>query len=320
MNDHLQITAPVFNIQTYCIHDGPGIRTTVFVKGCPLKCLWCANPESNAPYPQLLTYQEKCTGCGVCASVCPENAVHMEIQSTNTGNSGTSTKRIALTDRDLCRACGICTEKCAAQAREIAGRKTTVQECLNKILEDKIFLSSSGGGMTISGGEALCHPDFCEALFRACQENGISTAIESCSYGTREAVDQIYRYVDLALLDIKHMDPQQHKRLTGVSNELILENIRHICCDLKVPVNIRVPVIPGYNSDIGNLTATARFVKEQLGADVPIHLLPYHRLGLSKSESLDQKGADYFTVPDDAFMENCKAVIESFGLPSKIGG
>lgn len=311
INDHLQLEAPVFNIQTYCIHDGPGIRTTVFVKGCPLKCLWCANPESNAPYPQLLTYRDKCTGCGACAAACPRKAVHMEICGD---------RQIAVTDRQACSACGMCTEACPSTAREIAGRRTTVQECLDKILEDKIFLTSSGGGMTISGGEALSHPDFCAALLRACKEKGIHTAVESCSYGSLDAIDKIYRYVDLALLDIKHMDSDRHRQLTGVPNEQILKNIRHICCDLGIPVHIRIPVIPGYNSDTPNLTATARFVKDNLGDGVPVHLLPYHRLGLSKSESLGQQGTDSIQVPDDAFMEGCKTIIESFGITAKIGG
>lgn len=309
--EYLQLAAPVFNIQTYCIHDGPGIRTTVFVKGCPLRCLWCANPESNTSSPQLLTYREKCTGCGICAAACPQKAIHMELEGE---------KRFAVTDRSLCTSCGTCTGKCPSQAREIAGKMTTVQECLHKIMEDKLFLVSSGGGMTISGGEALSHPAFCEALLYACHENGISTAVESCSYGSRDAIDRIYRFVDLALLDIKHMDSAQHKRLTGVPNEQIMENIQYICHSLGVPVCIRIPVIPGYNSDEANLEATARFVKNNLKADVPIHLLPYHRLGLSKSESLGQQGADDIEVPDDSFMEKCRAVVESCGVSAKIGG
>ena len=171
--DYMELTAPVFNVQTYSIHDGPGIRVTVFLKGCPLRCLWCANPESNLATPQLMTYGTKCTGCGRCLSACPKNAI-----SIGPDKNG---KMIAITDRARCVNCGKCVDICPAEAREIAGNPMTVREVLDKVLRDKLFIDASGGGMTVSGGECLMHPDFTEALLYAAKEAGLHTAIESCS-------------------------------------------------------------------------------------------------------------------------------------------
>ena len=222
-----QVTAPIFNIQSYSIHDGPGIRTTVFVKGCPLRCIWCANPESNAAYPELMTYSSKCTGCGACVPVCPKGAISVQLQGE---------KYIAVTDRDKCVNCGACVDACVNSAREIAGKEMTVREVIDKVKGDKLFFDGSGGGMTISGGEALAHPKFSANLFAAAHAEGIHTAIESCCFASRETVDMVFPHVDLALLDVKHMDSVTHEKLVGVPNEYILENIRHVHNDLHVPV------------------------------------------------------------------------------------
>lgn len=306
------IKAPVFNIQTYCIHDGPGIRTTVFLKGCPLRCLWCANPESNEFYPQLMTYSSKCTACGRCIPICPHGAISI----LENGTPGP----YAVTDREKCINCGKCIDICPAEAREIAGEEKTVEEVITEVLKDKLFLTSSGGGITISGGEALAHADFSAALFEAAHENGLHTAIETCSFASRQTVDKVFAHVDLGLLDIKHMNSTTHKKLTGVPNELILENIRHVYHDLHVPIIIRVPTIPGYNADPANIAATAKFVRDELGTDVPIHLLPYHQLGESKTESLGHLIHETIQVPDNAFMESLKDIVESYGIHAQIGG
>lgn len=311
VNDYLSLKAPVFNVQTYSIHDGPGIRVTVFLKGCPLRCLWCANPESNLATPQLMTYVSKCTGCGTCAAVCPNHAVSIIERSG---------KMAEFTDRSLCTECGACVDPCPAEAREIAGKEQTVAEVLEKVLKDKLFIDASGGGMTVSGGECLMHPDFTEALLFAAKEKGLHTAIESCSFASRAAVDQVFRYVDLGLLDIKHMDSAVHKELTGVPNDVILENIAHVYHDLHVPVIIRVPVIPGYNDSDENIAATAEFAAAKLGKDVAVHLLPYHRLGDSKKESLGEEVTLHIEVPSDEHMQHLKSIVESFGLASQIGG
>lgn len=302
--------APVFNIQTYCIHDGPGIRSTVFVKGCPLRCIWCANPESNAAYPELMTYSSKCTGCGRCVDACGKGAISI-------GPYGD--KFVALTDREKCVNCGACVAQCPSDAREIAGEKMTVREAIDKVKKDKLFYDGSGGGMTISGGEALAHPKFSANLFAAAHAEGIHTAIETSSFAPRAVIDEVFAHVDLALLDVKHMDSAKHKELTGVANEIILDNIRHIHNDLHVPVLLRLPTIPDYNDDEANIRATAAFAAE-LGHDVSLNLLPYHKLGDSKSESLGHPRDLGIEPPSNDHMEALKAIVESCGVAAKIGG
>ncbi|MBE7016550.1 MAG: glycyl-radical enzyme activating protein [Ruminococcaceae bacterium] len=305
------VSASVFNIQSYSIHDGPGIRVTVFVKGCPLRCQWCANPESNLTKPQLMTYAGKCTGCGECVSFCPHNAISMLEKDG---------KMLAYTDRTVCVDCGMCVDACPAQARELVGKEMTVEEVIKTVLRDKMFMDASGGGVTISGGEPLMHPEFTETLLRAAKEEGLHTAIESCSFASREVVDKVFRYVDLGLLDIKHMDSAEHRRLTGVPNEQILDNIKHIHNDLGIPIMISLPTIPGCNDSEENIAATAKFVAEELIGEVKIRLLPYHRLGESKNENLGNDTKLNIEVPSDEHMEHLKAVAESFGVQVQIGG
>ncbi len=308
------IQAPVFNIQNYCIHDGPGIRTTVFVKGCPLRCLWCANPESNSARPQLMTYANKCTACSRCADVCPKLAI--AVKSVREKSRAVA----AVTDRNLCTDCGRCVTICQADAREIAGRMMTVGEALKRVTEDKIFYQSSGGGMTMSGGEVLLYPDFAAALMAASHEAGINTAVESCCYASRVVIRQVFEHVDYGLLDIKHMDTAVHKQITGVPNEQILDNIRYIYHYLNTRVTIRIPVIPGYNETAGNIAATAAFIVKELGTDVAVHLLPYHNLGSAKNESLGMAYGDNIKVPSQNMMNELKMEAESYGLEVRIGG
>lgn len=299
----------IFNIQSYCIHDGPGIRSTVFVKGCPLNCLWCQNPESKEAKPQLMYYPDKCTGCGACSAVCPVGAVCWE--------QGGKPR----TDRSLCTACGTCAGACPSKAREISGYTTTVEEALRKVMEDKLFMDGSGGGMTVSGGEPLMQPEFTANLLEAAHEEGIHTAIETSNFASRQVIDRVYAHVDLAICDIKHMDSEVHRRLTGVPNEQILDNIRYIRKVLQKPMNIRTPVVPGYNGDQENILATARFIADELGADVMYSLLPYHRLGESKSESLELTDYElHVTPPEDAYMRELAAQVEALGVKSHIGG
>ena len=307
----MEVSAPVFDIQTMCIHDGPGIRTTVFVKGCPLNCLWCANPESKKAYPQLMSYKSKCTGCGACVDRCSNEAITIGISDG---------KALAVTDRSKCTNCGQCLSICLNDAREIIGEETTVAAALKEVLKDKIFYDGSGGGMTISGGEPLIHPDFCCELLSACRQKGVHTAIETSVFAETDVIDRVFEYVDLGLLDIKHMDSDIHKKLTGVPNEKILENIQHIYHDLKVPVIIRVPVIPGFNNETGNICAIADFTVTKLGQDVSVHLMPYHRLGESKNESLGKDMDLSVEIPDQVYMEGLKMLVESYGLKAQIGG
>lgn len=308
-SDLLSVRGHIFNVQSYCIHDGPGIRATVFVKGCPLACRWCQNPESQQACPQLMFYLDKCSRCGCCAAACGLQAVRWQPGERPT------------TDRSKCAACGSCVSVCPSKAREITGKTVTVGEALKEVLADKLFFDGSGGGMTISGGEPLMQPAFTAALFQAAHENDIHTAIETCNFASREVVDKVYAHVDLALCDIKHMDSRVHQAITGVPNEVILDNIRYLNKVLKKPMIIRVPVVPGYNGVLENISATAKFVAEELGTDVPLQLLPYHRLGESKGQSLERKDYQlHVDPPTDEYMGERKALAETFGLQVHIGG
>ena len=226
-------------------------------------------------------------------------------------------KLLEHTDRTKCAGCGACVGVCRYEARELAGKVQSVREVLDRVLGDRLFLEDSGGGLTVSGGECLMHPDFTEALLYAARQEGLHTAVESCAYASRETVDRVFRQTDLGLLDVKHMDSARHREYTGVPNETILENIRHIRRDLQVPVVVRVPVIPGHNDDEENIAATARFAAE---LDAPVHLLPYHRLGEGKLESLGQALRLRLEVPSDAQMERLREVAEAQGVRAQIGG
>ena len=323
MNIDYSLSAPVFNIQSFCIHDGPGIRSVVFLKGCPLRCYWCANPESQGTAPELLYYESKCTGCGKCAAACPVRAVSLKPpvskEAGKTDQDPAAVKPLSETDRMRCTACGACETACRNGAREIAGKSRTVREVMEIVSGDVLFYEGTGGGITVSGGEPLMHPGFLLNLLSASHEQGIHTAIESCSFASREIIDRVYPQIDLGLLDVKHMDPEKHLAGTGVRNESILDNIRHISLDLRVPAVIRVPVIPGYNDDRENIRRTAEFAAS-LRTGTEINLLPYHNLGEGKNTALGHPESLGIKAPDDSVMEEIQEICEKTGIKAKIGG
>ena len=263
----------VFNIQKFSIHDGQGIRTVVFLKGCPLRCLWCANPESHEMQPQLSVVPSHCIGCGVCRQTCPNRAVSF-------GEKGV---RI---DRSLCRRCGLCAKECYSRALKVMGQEMTVGEVFHKIEQDAVFYKNSGGGYTLSGGEPLLQDEFCLELADRCTQAGIRGAIETSGFGRTDNFIQLSRKLELIFFDLKHMDDARHKALTGVSNVSILENLRAIQ-EEGPEIVIRTPVIPGLNDSADNIGATARLCAE-LKSVRALELLPYHQLGEHKYESLGQ--------------------------------
>jgi glycyl-radical enzyme activating protein len=269
----------IFDIQRFSIHDGPGIRTTVFLKGCPLHCLWCHNPEGIPTTDQLSFLPDKCIGCGYCFRACP-NVAH------------TSDGEEHILNRELCQVCGKCAEECCAKALEIVGRDISVTEVLAEVLRDRPFYETSGGGMTLSGGEPMLQIDFSEALLKAAKEEGLHCALETCGQTEWSRYERVLSHVDLFLFDIKETDPVRHKEYTGADNALILANIKKLH-DSGAAMIMRLPTIPGLNDRPEHFQTVAKLVKTLPNLQ-GVEVMPYHRLGLSKEQrfGLAEKGDD----------------------------
>ena len=294
------IKGRVFNIQRYSLHDGPGIRTVVFMKGCPLRCAWCCNPESIERGPHITFNPQKCIGDGRCLEACPAGARDAEGYHV-----------------ELCTFCGRCVEACPTEALELVGREMSVEEVLQEVEKDRLFYESSGGGVTLSGGEVLAQKNFAVQLLVACRERMLHTAIETSGFAPWDQVCEVAEACDLVLYDLKHMDPVKHERYTGVGNELILENARRLA-ESKKALIFRVPLIGGVNTDGENVRALARFVTRTPVREV--HLRPYHRLGESKYSKLGREyDCEAFTPGQDE-VEKIKEILTSHGLKVIVGG
>lgn len=273
----------IFNIQRYSIHDGPGIRTTVFLKGCPLKCFWCQNPESQNRQPELLFKKSTCTGCGKCVVTCPSQA------SIIRGNS-------ASIIRGKCTGCGKCVSTCPAEARLLVGKRVTAREVVREVLKDKKFYIRSGGGVTLSGGEPTAQPDFALSILRQCKEAGLHTAIETCGFVSWPVLQELLKYIDLILFDIKCLDPAKHKQGTGVSNDLIIDNAGKLA-QIK-PMRVRVPLIPAFNASVDEINKIVTFARQELKL-INIDLLSYNKLGEGKYEQLGRTSVPLAELDDE---------------------
>lgn len=293
----------IFDIQKFSIHDGPGIRTTVFMKGCSLSCKWCSNPESINPNREIMTYDVRCIGCGKCVEACPVGAIVL----TENGREITW---------DECDNCLECARVCPSKAIECVGAYMDVDEVVKKVEDDRIFYENSNGGMTVSGGEPLVQSEFVSELLKKCSEKGIHTALDTTGNASWEKVEDVLEYVDLVLMDIKHTDTERHREGTGAGNELILENAEKIAA--RARTWIRIPLIPGYNDSESNIRRVAEFASD-IGAE-KVSLLAYHELGSSKYPKLGRVYTMKDTnPPDEEEVERVREIIESYGLTTEVG-
>lgn len=296
---------PVFNIQKYCIHDGDGIRTTVFFKGCPLRCAWCHNPESQKAEPQLLWDAEKCTRCDACAAVCPQEAAGQAVG----------------VNRERCVSCGTCVQACAAGARQLSGKGMTPEEIVETVKKDLLFYEQSGGGVTLSGGEVMAVEPFGEVV-RLChllREEGISLFIDTCGMVPYERFEAIREDTGCFLYDIKAMDPEKHKKWTGADNRLILENLRRLSRD-GARIRLRLPLVEGINAEPEDILPVIDLLKEGVRAE-KIHLLPYHTFGQEKYQKLGRAGqGEIFHVPSQEKLESLAELFRQAGISQIVIG
>lgn len=293
----------VFNIERFTLHDGPGIRTTVFLKGCPLRCAWCCNPESQTRFPQLSYFQEKCTGCERCLPLCPSGALRL-----------VEPQKPIQVDFSLCNDCGQCVGACIPQALVMIGEERSAADVASEVLRDFPFYTHSGGGVTLSGGEPLAQPLFSAEILRICHQADIHTTIQTCGYAKKDDIDRLIPWLDLVIYDLKLMDEEEHRRWTGKPNRRILENLAHID-SRKIPIVIQISLIPGVNDSEENLSAIFRFAKT-LRSLQGISLLEYHSLGSGKYSRLGRRySLAHLPAMDGNYLEEKSTWSARFGVP-----
>lgn len=286
----------IFNIQRFSTHDGPGIRTVVFIKGCPLRCYWCQNPESQSVSPVLMQKSELCVGCGACALACPNGAV-----SLREGRC-----RI---DREKCRGCGACAKQCRTQSLVLSGYEATVDEVMEEVMKDRSYYLNSGGGVTLSGGEATAQADFAIELLRACKRKYIHTAVETCGFASQQVMRRFAKVTDLFLYDLKAVGSAKHRRGTGQDNGIIKENAR-LLASLGKQIVVRMPLIPNYNDKAEDVAALRSFVCQELGLGSDhIELLKYNQLGEVKFERLGREDRPSMQPQSDEYFEELKRLL-----------
>jgi pyruvate formate lyase activating enzyme len=296
----------VVDISRMTVHNGPGIRTLILFKGCPLHCIWCSTPESQRESAEIAFYPDRCINCEDCIPVCPRNAI----------SAGDNVVRI---DRKLCDNCGHCVDVCHTEALILLGQEYTVEELVHEVKKDEVIYKHSSGGVTLSGGEPLLEPEFTLELLQALKQNGINTGIDTCGFVPRKNIEDVLLYVDFFLWDVKHMNAEKHLEYTGVSNEFILDNLR-FASDSGIPVYLRLPLIPGYNDSEENLRAVCEFAKD-LSSLVEIDLLPLHHLGKARYVALDREyPIDGIPLISDEALQETKDLVKSYGLTCKVIG
>ncbi len=299
--------ALIFDVKRYAINDGPGIRVTIFFKGCPLSCSWCHNPESISPKVQKLYSASKCIGATECIKVCDQNAL-------------TLTKEGIVTDPDRCNLCGACADACPTKAIEMSGTAKSIEDILNIITKERIHFDNSGGGVTFSGGEPLMHHKFLIELLDACGEEGIHRTVDTSGYASAEILLEVAKRTDHFLYDLKLMDSEKHKQYTGVSNKRILSNLV-LLAETGASINIRIPLIKGVNTDDENIERSAKFISALPGDKKPINLLPYHDIARKKYEKLGKEmNLHGMSEPTNIEQEHVISIFDSYGLPVVIGG
>lgn len=286
----------IFNIQRFSTHDGPGIRTVVFIKGCPLRCRWCQNPESQSAVPVLMQKIENCVGCGRCGSVCPYGAASVE-------------NGVCRIDRSKCRGCGECVRVCPGQALTLSGYTVTVDEVMTEILKDRSYYMNSGGGVTLSGGEATAQADFSLALLEGCKEKYINTAVETCGFVSADTLRRFIPLTDLFLYDVKAVSGEKHLAGTGQDNRLIISNLKMLLGE-GANVKLRMPLIPGYNDSREDVLALRRLAEKELNiAPDTIELLKYNQLGEVKFERLGRDDRPRMQPQSDEYFQELRSLL-----------
>jgi pyruvate formate lyase activating enzyme len=301
------VTGRIFDIRKYSIHDGPGIRTTVFLKGCSLRCLWCHNPESVEPGPEIMHWPGRCTRCYSCLSICPLGAVAKDAAGA------------VVIDRKTCDLCGKCAEACLYDAMQMVGQEMSVEDVLTEVEKDRIFYEQSGGGVTLSGGDPFVQADFAEALLEACRGRGIHTAVDTAGLSKNGVLDRVAARAGLILYDLKCMDDARHRELTGVSNASIIDNLKRLAAG-RTEVWVRIPLVAGVNDDDENTRRTIALLAS-LKTIKKVGLLPYHSGGLEKArrigrESLFRK----FETPSEERLAAIEVAFRETGFEVRRGG
>ncbi len=299
----------IFDIKRYAINDGPGIRITIFMKGCPLSCIWCHNPEGISPHPEKLYTKKKCIGCQTCVKKCPNHAL-------------TLTPDGIVTDKNLCTVCGKCAQVCPTLSMQISGEEYSTDQIMKEIEKETTVLDNSKGGVTFCGGEPLLHPKELLELLKRCGEIDLHRAVDTTLFAKWETIDEVMHNCELFLVDLKHMDSDKHRQYTHVPNELIHDNLRKVAA-VEKPYWIRIPLIEGVNADEENLTRSASFLASLHTQPEIVNLLPYHDIGKGKHE---KQGTIYnpthisMAAPTEEKIQQAIALFESYGIKAQKGG